>query len=174
MLWSDAHQRRNGVPGRLERCGGLGGWLSGYGLGWAIIGTVGFWGFCGGAEEGRLVASPAASLRPAAARGALCAGWIFVRAEARTLQGLVVGKGGGFGWVRGTRGPSAALRMTGGLGGVEMGGGGRARRAIPAHRKARDEWGTRHLQRPEKLTDPIICGLPPRALSRLRLSTRSV
>jgi hypothetical protein len=26
---------------------------------------------------------------------------------------------------------------------VEMGGGGRACRAIPTHRKERDEWGTR-------------------------------
>jgi hypothetical protein len=31
----------------------------------------------------------------------------------------------------------------GGLGGMEMGGGGSARRAIPTHRKERDEWGTR-------------------------------
>jgi hypothetical protein len=30
-----------------------------------------------------------------------------------------------------------------GFGWVEMGGGGRARRAIPTHREGRDEWGTR-------------------------------
>jgi hypothetical protein len=30
--------------------------------------------------------------------------------------------------------------MMGGLGGMEMGGGGRARRAIPTHRKERDKW----------------------------------
>jgi hypothetical protein len=30
-----------------------------------------------------------------------------------------------------------------GFGWVEMGGGGSARRAIPTHRKERDEWGTR-------------------------------
>jgi hypothetical protein len=89
-----------------------------------------------GAEEGNLVVPPAASLRPAAARYALCAGWVYGPAEGVPFRSYsdpgdlrwrgLVGGGRGCGW-------------------MEIGGGVRARRAMPTHRKVRDGWGARRV-----------------------------